>query len=95
MSAFTVECSSCKKKFKTLYSLNKHARERHKALIEDSVVPVFKDHTGNQVLLRRPEKLNKEDHAGYTMWLAGMVERINATFHPRLPGKINGLNLRR
>ena len=76
MSAFTVECSSCKKKFKTLYSLNKHAREHQEALTEDSVVPVFKDDT---------EELNKEDHAGYTMWLAGMVERINATFHPRLP----------
>ena len=88
MSAFTVECSSCERKFKTLYSLNNHRRDRHEAPIDDFVeVPVFKDDKGIQISLPKPAELSN-DHAAYTMWLAGLVERINSTFHPRLPGNI-------
>ena len=77
MSAFTVECFSCKIKFKTLYSLNNHRRDHHEAPIGDFVeVPVFKDDRGIH-------------HADYTMWLAGLVEHINSTFHPHLPGNIH------
>lgn len=86
----SAECSSCERKFKTLYSLNNHKRDRHEAPIGDFVVvPVFKDDKGIQVSLPKPVELRKDDHAAYIMWLAGLVERINSTFHPRLPGNIH------
>ena len=88
MSTFIVECSSCERKFKTLYSLNNHRRDRHEAAIGD-FVPVFKDDKGIQVSLPKPVELSKDHHAAYIMWLAGLVERINSTFHPCLPGNIH------
>ena len=88
MSTITVECSSCGRKFKTLYSLNKHRRDRHEGLDGDfTFVPVFKNDKGIKVSLPKPAEVSKDHHATYIMWLAGLVERINSTFHPRLPGK--------
>ena len=84
--SFTIECPSCERKFKTLYSLKKHTRERHETN-EDLIVAVFKNDAGNQVPLPEPVEVNKEDHASYIMWVSGLTERINATFHPRFPGK--------
>ena len=56
----------------------------------DSIVPIFKDSAGNQVALPEPRvHFNVEDKTGYKMWLSGLVERINAAFDPRLPGKCN------
>ena len=89
MSAFTVECSSCERKFKTLYLLNNHRKDRHEAPIGDHVIPVFKDDNGIQVSLPKPVEVSKDDHAAYIMWLAGLVERMNSTFHPRLPGNMH------
>ena len=89
MSTFTVECSSCERKFKTLYSVNNYRRDRHEAAIGDFVVPVFKDNKGTEVFLPKPVELSKDDHAAYIMWLAGLVERMNYTFHPRLPGNLH------
>ena len=89
MSTFTVECSSCERKFKTLYSLNNHRRDRHEAVIGDFVVPVFKDNEGTEVFLPKPVELSKDDHTAYIMWLAGLVERMNSTCHPRLPGNLH------
>ena len=89
MSTFTVGCSSCERKFKTLYSLNNHRRDRHEAVIGDFVLTVFKDHKGTEVSLPKPVELSKDDHAAYIMWLAGLVERMNSTFHPRLPGNLH------
>lgn len=87
MSTMLTDCLSCKKAFKSLYSLKKHRRDRHD---DDSpVIPVFKDASGNIVLVPQPrQQLDPIDQAGYKLWVAGLVERINATLHPRLPGKL-------
>lgn len=86
MSVYTVDCSSCKKVFKTLYSLSKHVRERHE--IENELLPVFKDQEGKMASVPKPrDQLPPQMLQGYKIWIAGLVERINSTFHPRLPGK--------
>lgn len=88
MSVYTVECSSCKKVFKTLYSLSKHARERHELDESDELAPLFKDQGGKLPNVPKPrDQLTQEMLHGYKMWIAGLVERMNSTFHPRLPGK--------
>ena len=87
MSTMLTDCLSCKKSFKSLYSLTKHRRDRH----EDNspVILMFKDNSGNTVLLPQPrQELNPIDQAGYKLWVPGLVERINATLHPRLPGMV-------
>ncbi|KAJ7373273.1 hypothetical protein OS493_012862 [Desmophyllum pertusum] len=86
MSLMTAECFSCKKTFKTLYSLKKHVTQRHKDIDEDSIIPVFKDSTGKDVELPQAcNSLDRESHAGFKMWLFGLIERLNSTFLPRLP----------
>ena len=53
---------------------------------------MFKDNSGNTVLLPQPrQELNPIDLAGYKLWVPGLVERINATLHPRLPGKLKNI----
>ena len=86
MSVYTVDCLSCKKVFKTLYSLNKHMRERHE--IENELSPAFKDQDGKMASVPKPrDRVPQQMLQGYKTWIAGLVERINSTFHPRLPGK--------
>ena len=88
MPTFVTECPCCQKVFKTLFSLRKHVRERHEGIDEASLIPAFKDSDGKVTLLPKPrEALEGESQAGYRMWLNGLIERINSTFHPRLPGK--------
>lgn len=77
------------KKFKTLYSIKKHTTQCHEEVDGNAIIPVFKDSTGNVVELPQARNLlDRENHAGYKMWLSGLIERLNSTFHPRLPGKI-------
>ena len=85
MTSFTTDCPCCKQKFKTLYSLKKHVRERHEGTDEDSLIPCFKDDDGKAVQFPHASSVIT-DKAGYLTWLAGITERINSTFHPRLPG---------
>lgn len=86
MTSFTTDCPSCAKKFKTLYSLKKHVRQRHEDIDEDSLIPRFKDQDGKELQPAHASSL-RTDKAGYLTWLAGITERVNSTFHPRLPGK--------
>jgi len=87
--SITAECSSCKKKIKTLYSLKKHTALRHEETDGNPIIAVFKDSTGNVVELPQARNsLDRENHAGYKMWLSGLIERLNSTLHPRLPGKL-------
>ena len=91
MPTLCTECPCCKKAFKSLYSLNKHLRERHQGVnaLEN---PVFKGAEGNTTLLPKPrENLNEAREEGYRMWLDGLIERMNATLHPRLPGNLFSL----
>ena len=86
MSVYTLDCSACKKVFKTLYSLNKHVRERHE--IENELLSMFKDQEGKMVSVPKPrDQLPSQMLKDYKIWIGGLVERINSTFHPRLPGK--------
>ena len=86
MTSFTTDCPSCEKKFKTLYSLKKRVRERHEDTEEDSLKLCFKDDESKAVQVPHASSVIT-DKAGYLTWLAGITERINSTFHPRLPGK--------
>ena len=87
MSTIQTNCLSCNKPFKSLYSLKKHRRDRHHD--DSTVIPVFKDAFGTIILVPQPRKrLDPNDQTGYKLWLAGLVERINATLHPRFPGKL-------
>ena len=86
MSVYTLDCSACKKVFKTLYSLNKHVRERHE--IENELLSMFKDQEGKMVSVPKPrDQLPSQMLKDYKIWIGGLVERINSTFHPRLPGE--------
>lgn len=88
MVSYSTLCPLCEKPFKTLYSLKKHVRERHHSIQEDSLIPCFKDEEGKVVAVPKPrEAMNAVAKAGYLMWLAGLTERLNGTFHPRLPGR--------
>ena len=61
-------------------------------LLHNTVVAVFKDSTGRPVDLPLvKESLNPERRAGYKIWLSGLVEWMNSTLHPRLPGKIDSI----
>ena len=90
MTSFKTDCLCCKKKIKTLYSLKNHVCIRHDRPDEDLLIPCFKDDDGKAVQFPHAssEITNK---AGYLTWLAGITERINSTFHPRLPG--NNFNI--
>lgn len=68
-----------------MYSLKKHVRERHEGTDEDSLIPCFKDDDGKAIQFPHASSVIT-DKAGYLTWLAGITERINSTFHPRLPG---------
>lgn len=87
MSTFSVICPLCDKVFKTLYSLKKHVRQRHEGTDEDSLVPVFKDDKGEEFQFRPRKSLDACHKRSYQTWLAGLTERMNSTFHPRLPGE--------
>ena len=69
-----------------MYSLKKHVRQRHEGIDEDSLIPCFKDQDGKELQPAHNSSL-RTDKAGYLTWLAGITERVNSTFHPRLPGK--------
>ena len=87
MSTFSTQCSFCRKEFKTFYSLKKHIRERHDGVDEEVLIPAFQDWEGKPVEIPKArESLFANAKAGYIMWLAGIIESMNATFHPRLPG---------
>ena len=77
------------REFKTLYSLKKNTTQHHDDVYDDGIVPVFKDSTGNEV--ERPQArntLDAESQQAYMLWLSGLIERLNSTFRPRLPVKI-------
>ena len=87
MSTFTTECPICKKCFKTVYSVKKHFGEKHKGE-EGTLTPRFKDCKGDITPLPKARSvLDPGSVEGYKMWLARLIERLNTTFHPRLPGK--------
>lgn len=51
--------------------------------------PAFKDGGGNVMTLPRPQgNLDPKYQEGYRLWIGGLVERINSTFHPHLPGEL-------
>jgi len=63
-------------------------RERHRGE-EYPLNPAFKDGDGNVMTLPKPRgNLDPEYQEGYRQWIGGLVERINSTFHPRLPGEL-------
>ena len=93
MPSYTTECPCCKRSFKTLHTLTKHVRERHKEE-EYPLNQAFKDGDGNVMTLPRPRvNLDPKYQEGYRLWIGGLVERINSTFHPRLPGEIKHLRV--
>ena len=93
MSIFTTQCPLCRKVFKTFYSLKKHVRERHDGVDEESLIPAFQDQEGNVVQIpAAKESLNANAKTSYITWIGGIVERMNATFHPRLPGNFPQLH---
>lgn len=68
-------------------------RERHQGE-EYPLNPAFKDGDGNAMTLPRPRgNLDPKYQEGYRLWIGGLVERINSTFHPRLPGELKLKNL--
>ena len=88
MSTFSTQCPLCRKALKTYYSLKKHVFERHDSVDEEALIPAFQDQEGKAVQIPKArESLSASAKTGYITWLAGIVERMNATFHPRLPGK--------
>jgi len=65
--------------------LKKHAFQRHQ-ILEENLVPVFKDSEGERVVIPDKKELLGAQHVAYIAWLAGLTERIISVFHPRLPG---------
>ena len=87
MTSFTTDCPSCeKKRLRHCIRLKKHVRERHEATDEDSLKPCFKYDESKTVQVPHASSVITYK-AGNLTWLAGIIERINSTFHPRLPGK--------
>lgn len=80
---FTTGCSFCFKQFKSLYTLRKHLILKHPDTDWESITAQFKKIIGKDL----SENAGHFHH--YKLWLAGLVERINSTFHPRLPCKYN------
>jgi len=84
----TTECCFCVKKFKSFYTLKKHYLFKHSEANWENLIPVFKDKESTSASLPVTKDLSASsnfDH--YKVLLAGLVERINSLFHPRLPGK--------
>ena len=77
------------REFKTPYSLKKNTTKHHDDVDDDGIVPVFKDSTGNEVEMPQAcNTLDAESQQAYMLWLSGLIERLNSTFHPLLPVKI-------
>jgi hypothetical protein len=90
MSLLT-DCKSCEKKFKSRRTLVKHHFERH----FDESPPKnldFYDNQGKSETLVPVDLLNSETD-NYKQWLAGIVESINGSLHPQLPGKNTIINV--
>lgn len=89
-TTYTTECCFCSKKFKSFYTLKKHCLLKHSEADWENFIPVFKDKESRSASLPVAKDLSASsnfDH--YKVWLAGLVERINSLFHPRLPGKFH------
>ena len=55
---------------------------------EEALIPAFQDQEGKAGQIPKArESLSANAKTGYIMWLAGIVERMNATFNPRLQRK--------
>lgn len=85
MVALNIECPKCAKCFKSGTSLRMHVIARHEYVNPDDLRPVFYDENARPVPL--PKALEPPMMPDYQMWLACIVERINHTLHPKLPGE--------
>jgi len=85
-TTFLLKCPGCKKTFKSFHTLKKHATIAHNPEVDvEDIHPEFQDKTISRSI---PESQLLEDEQGpYKRWLAGVAEQMNASFHPRLPGK--------
>jgi len=88
MVSFTCQakCPGCIKRFKTLYALRKHVILKHVDIDADAVTPVFQDEDGLEVSVPKCQAMNPSDLEHYKLWLAGLAERFNSQFHPRMTG---------
>lgn len=59
---------------------------RHQDECGENISPVFLDCKGFEVTLPTLKLLEEHALGDYSVWLGGIVERINAAFHPRFPG---------
>jgi hypothetical protein len=88
MSTYLTQCKSCERKFKTLYSLLKHYDTRHPESDKGETKHDFYDCDGCLVEHPKPEPIPKKYSEGYSLWVSGIAERINAALHPCLPGRL-------
>lgn len=89
-STYIIDCAFCPKKFKSFSTLKKHFIIKHPGNEWEGITPIFKD-ANNSAIASLPEAKElsgKDQFKNYKVWLAGLVERINCAFHPRLPGKL-------
>lgn len=81
---FWAKCRRCGRKFRTLYSLQTHNITRHEDQPNLSDAEFVDDE--NKVVNDLPVPIQAESDS-FKLLLSGLVEKINAAFHPRLPGK--------
>ena len=69
-------------------------RERAQVLVLPTTVLIYLSFCCANVVQipAAKESLNANAKTGYITWLGGIVKRMNATFHPRLPGNFPQLH---
>lgn len=85
METYSIDCDYCEKNFKSFWTLSKHQLIKHGKDTRSQLK--FKNKEGKAFIPPKPKVLDMHELESYKHWLAGITERVNSQFHPRLPGK--------
>ena len=85
---FSQKCCLCTE---TFTAIEKHAERKHTVEGDRALNVVFLDNEENEASVPDIGFVNRRSQdfkTGYSSWLAGLTEQINASLKPRLRGKL-------
>lgn len=88
MPRFIVSCSKCSFSAKSRSSVSRHFARKHSGCSKRTLLDQKFTLDGKTAPAPELQTINKKstDYKNYKIWLAAVVERINDSHHPCLPG---------